>query len=441
MTNSSTITTALKNEEAEALLVQSLITDNSYIPKARQAVSSNDFFNPAYRSIYEAILSLWLQDATRRIDPLLVVDALGRSGKGDSYSKATLEILKEPVALDVLGNCLEYANIIYRHSENRKIDSSAAVIKSMANDQTMTPKEKKGKLLSTLINLGERQSQEAVSLADSADDLINEIQTNKFGITTGFTKVDLMTKGLFPGEMVIVAGRPSMGKTSFMIDMALAAWKEGKKILILSLETSLSSLKERVISNLARVHLDTIRFGMESADEKEEIQFHIDSLKKNDLWVYSECGLTPTDVYVISRLVASQHGLDVIYLDYLQLLEANTPNRSRQQEVTEICRHIKKVAMDLNVPIVVLSQLSRANENRDCTRPILSDLRESGSIEQDAHKVILLHREDYYRLRKDPKAEIDGKADCIVAKNKQGAIGDVIMSWIPEYFTFEEISL
>ena len=281
-------------------------------------------------------------------------------------------------------------------------------------------------------------TKEVENLKDSADSILEEIKSQQFGVLSGFPDMDLMTRGFFGGELVIIAARPSMGKSSLMLDMALRAWMAKYRVMIISLEMSLFSVKERVIANLARVPLDNIKYDMETTEERERLSSALDKLRTKDFVINASSGLKPSQIKEAASRCRDEYGLDILFVDYLQLLRPDQKSGSRQQEITDISMDLKDIAMRLDIPIVALSQLSRANEHRDDHRPRLSDLRESGSLEQDAHKVILLHREDYYRQREDKNADLDGKADCILAKNRQGPTGDVTLCWIPKFFTFEE---
>ena len=283
-----------------------------------------------------------------------------------------------------------------------------------------------------------KETKETENLKDVADTILDDIKNQKFGVLSGFPELDLMTRGFFGGELTIIASRPSMGKSSLMLDMALRAWMAKYRVMVLSLEMSLFSVKERVIANLSRVPLDSIKYDMETAEERERLAKAIDRLKNKDFVINASGGLKPSQIREAASICRDKHGLDIIFVDYLQLLRPDIKSGSRQQEITDISMDLKDIAMRLDMPVVALSQLSRANEHRDDHRPRLSDLRESGSLEQDAHKVILLHREDYYRQREDKTALLDGKAECILAKNRQGPTGDITLCWIPKFFTFEE---
>jgi replicative DNA helicase len=260
------------------------------------------------------------------------------------------------------------------------------------------------------------------------------------GLPTGYLKLDHLTCGLQNGEMIIIAGRPSMGKTALALNIAEHIGAEEKiPVAIFSLEMGKQQLAERFLCSMSQVDLQTVRRGMLDTENLEKLQEGCGRLYEGPIFIDDSSSLTPLALRAKARRLKSQHDIRCIIVDYMQLMHLGTKIESRQQEISTISRYIKALARELNIPVVVLSQLNRSPEGRESHRPRMSDLRESGSIEQDADVVMLLHREDYYH-RGEKDYPTDNKAELIIAKQRNGPIGNVELVFVEKFTRFESAS-
>lgn len=281
---------------------------------------------------------------------------------------------------------------------------------------------------------------DASELVRMSIEKIEQMAANKekiTGLAMGFTELDEMTAGLQPGEMTIVAARPSMGKTAFSLNIALhAALAEKKKVAYFSVEMGKESVMVRLLASAARVQLGSIKTGMLDDRGWPRLIEKAAALSETGLFIDDTAGISPFEIRAKCRRLKAKYGLDLIMIDYLQLMDLKQKVEGRQQEVSEISKLLKSIAKELQVPIIALAQLNRGVEGRNDKRPMLSDLRESGSIEQDADIIMMLYREDYYN-RDNP--DIKGIAEVIVGKHRNGPTGTVRLRWRPEFGIFENL--
>jgi replicative DNA helicase len=262
------------------------------------------------------------------------------------------------------------------------------------------------------------------------------------GLATGFRELDELTCGLQNGEMIVIAGRPSMGKTSFAMNIAEHIGADNDTpIVIFSLEMSRQQLVERMLCSRAAVDSQVVRKGFLSDEQFQALKDAADDLINRPIYVDDTPGITPLELRGKARRLRAQHSVRCIIVDYLQLMSLGTRVESRQQEVSEMSRYLKALARELEIPVVVLSQLNRAPEGREDHRPRMSDLRESGSIEQDADVVMLLHREDYYRREdEDSQGKEDNVAEVIIAKQRNGPTGKIKLIFNSQFTRFNAFS-
>jgi replicative DNA helicase len=258
------------------------------------------------------------------------------------------------------------------------------------------------------------------------------------GVSTGFTKLDEMTAGLQKGDLIVIAGRPSMGKTTFALNIAenAAFGPKKAKVGIFSMEMSRDSLAFRMVSSLGRVDQSHLRVGNIDGEEWSRVNTAISMMKEAPIFIDDTGALTPTDVRARARRLKREHGLDLIVLDYLQLMQVAGTKENRATEISEISRSLKALAKELSVPIIALSQLNRSLEQRQDKRPVMSDLRESGAIEQDADVIMMIYREEVY----DKNTTRKGVADIIIAKQRNGEIGDLQLTFLGKYTKFENFT-
>jgi replicative DNA helicase len=259
------------------------------------------------------------------------------------------------------------------------------------------------------------------------------------GLLSNFIELDSMTNGLQDGELIIVAARPSMGKTAFAMNVIEAISAEQRlPTAVFSLEMSKQQLAQRMLCSRANIDAHKLRKGMLSNDDYTQLAVTVGELAKAPIWVDDSPGLTPLDLRAKARRLKLQHDIKCIMVDYMQLMDNPGPE-SRQQQISEISRGLKAVARELAIPVIALSQLNRASEGRDGHRPRMSDLRESGSIEQDADVIMLLHREDYYRMS-EPDFVPDNIAEVIIAKQRNGPTGTVKLTFMNKTTRFENLA-
>ena len=266
--------------------------------------------------------------------------------------------------------------------------------------------------------------------------MIDEAVQNKgniTGLTTGFKQIDEMTAGLQPGNLVIIAGRPGMGKTAFALNIAeRSAINAGASVLIFSIEMPAEEIGQRLISMHGRIESEKLKKGNLDVSDWENINYALNALNGTKIVIDSTQSITVTEMRNKCRRLKLEQGLDLVVVDYLQLMKGDDRSENRQQEISDISRSLKALARELQAPVIALSQLSRACETRTDHRPMLSDLRESGAIEQDADVVMFLYRDDYYNKDTDHPNE----AEVIIAKQRNGPIGTVNLLWRPEYTKF-----
>jgi replicative DNA helicase len=256
-------------------------------------------------------------------------------------------------------------------------------------------------------------------------------------VSTGFKILDEMTSGLNPGDLIIIAGRPSMGKTTFAVNIAEnAALGSGKSVAIFSMEMSAESLTMRMISSLGRINQGNLRSGRLSEDDWPRIDSAMTQLSAAKIYIDETPALTPTEVRARARRLKRERGLDLIVVDYLQLMQVAGTKENRATEVSEISRSLKALAKELKIPVIALSQLNRGVEQRENKKPVMSDLRESGGIEQDSDLILLIYREEFY----DQNTTRKGIADIIIAKQRNGPTGEVQLTFLGQYTKFENFA-
>jgi len=287
------------------------------------------------------------------------------------------------------------------------------------------------------------------NLSENLDNVFEKLKNPTKGIETGFFMLDQMLLGFKPSELIVVAGRPSMGKTSLMTDFALSASKEGP-VVIFSAEMSFQILAERMIANLANVNLHAIKQGGITEKVAIDINKALNCLKERQILISDAAPLTPLYIKNVLRPIPNLNKIFLsppeiktgcVFIDYLQLLGADMGTGRAYEDMGNITKDIKNIAKELRVPVVLLCQLNRENTKRESHEPRLSDLRDSGKIEENADVVLLIHRPDYYNIKEDVDSQDGGEASIIVAKNRNGPVGKVPVVWLSEMMSFKEIQL
>ena len=428
--------------EAEQSVLGGLMLDNNSWDKVSELISEEDFYRPTHRIIFKVF-----QNLSRRNLPFDVVtvaeDLKNQNQINDIGAEAYLfELAKNT---PTTSNIAAYAEIVRERSVRRKLIESAGIIANLA----FTPEGRGVKeILDTaereIFKIAEQRSRgqgpvDISSILAIASDKIDELYHTDQAVTgtaTGFVDLDELTSGLHKGELIIVAGRPSMGKTTFAMNIAEnVAIKNPKPVLVFSLEMPSESLAMRMISSLGRIDQKKVRTGKLTNDDRPRLNQAVDFLSETPLFVDDTPALSPAELRARARRLAKSHGgLGLIVIDYLQLMQIpGSKTENRVSEISEISRSLKALAKEMDVPVIALSQLNRGLEQRTDKRPIMSDLRESGAIEQDADIIMFVYRDEVYNENTPNK----GIAEIIIAKHRNGPIGKINLTFLGQYTKFE----
>ena len=433
------------NLEAERCVLGAVLINNHAFNQASEIIDSEDFYRDAHRRIFDRMVSL--SERSLPIDLVTLKDELGRAGELDDVGgPAYIAGLTDGVPRSA--NIEHYARIVKERSTLRRLIQATSDVLARAHDA-----EEDADLLldeaerSIFAIADDRMRTGFVKVGDLVDagyQMIEKLQQQRglvTGVPSGFTDLDEMTSGFQPSDLIIVAARPAMGKTSFVLNMALnAATQADKTIGIFSLEMSKEQLFMRMLTSEARVDQHRFRGGFLGEQDYARL---VDAFARlHDAKVYLDD--TPSagilEMRAKCRRLKMEHGLDLIVIDYLQLMQGRGRFESRQQELATISRNLKILAKELHVPIIALSQLSRATETRSDHRPQLSDLRESGALEQDADIVMFIFREEMYPVEGQVNPETEGVAEIIIGKQRNGPTGTVRLTFLGEHTRFENMA-
>ena len=405
-------------------------------------LTPEDFYKNAHGMIYEAMRDVY--NTGTKIDAVVVANRLKKNEKYD-------ELVGDQVLYDIVtgvptaANVLEYAKIVKEKSTLRKLGDVGTKIVELAYEGYEEVDNILDKAEGLIFKISENaDSKDLVSLKDViADEFVRleKVYQNKgiaTGISSGYSDFDQMTSGFHESDLVILAARPAMGKTAFALNIALnAAMKSNKAVLLFSLEMSSSQLLQRLLAIEAGIGLQKIRNGFLDPDDWGKLGLASMKLSNSEINIADLPNVNVLEIRAIARRLKAAGKLDMIIIDYLQLIRgSSSKGDNRQQEISEISRALKGIARELDVPVIALSQLSRAPEMRADRRPMLSDLRESGAIEQDADMVIFLYRDDYYNEESEDK----GITEVIIGKQRNGPVGTVKLRYFHEYTKFESFT-
>jgi len=424
--------------EAEQAVLGSILIDSRCVADVIGIVKPEDFYLRQNREIYESIYTMF--NFSQTIDPVTVLDKMRELGYYQDNSREYVLQLMEitPTA----ANAVRYANIVRDKAMLRGLSTAATEIIQTVNDQVGTPAEMLESAEKKIYALRKGERGDALEhigtiLHKTFDHLTELSQSDSAipGLSTGLRDLDAKINGLNKSDLLILAARPAMGKTSFALNIGLNVAKKYKgTVAFFSLEMSREQLAMRLMSGESFVDSQKMATGKLSDDEWEKLCLASSALSQTDIRVNDNPSVTVAEMNALLRRVEN---LELVIIDYLQLMNGSGYSKggdNRVQVVSEISRSLKIMAKDLNVPVICLSQLSRGPESRTDKRPMMSDLRESGSIEQDADVVMFLYRDDYYN--KD--SEEQNVAECIVAKNRHGEVGTVKLQWLPQFTTFAD---
>lgn len=426
-----------QNVEAEQAVLGAMLLSHDAVIVAMEKLQSQDFYRDVHRIIFEAMEHLHREN--KEIDVITLPDELKRMKKLDDVGGLEY-VLNLPNLVGSAANIEYYANIVAEKALVRNLISTCTELTTEAYDgqketeALLDDAERRILQLSDTKNRGDFASVGAV--VEVTLDKITKLYENKAGLTglpTGFRDLDRMTSGLQPSDLILVAARPSMGKTAFTLNIAQnVGVRQHKTVAFFSLEMSQEQLVQRLLCQIAHIDSQKLRTGQLNSDEEwTRLTDACDKLYESPIYIDDTPGISVAEMRSKARRLKSEHGLDLIIVDYLQLMQGRNAE-SRQQEISEISRSLKALARELKVPLIALSQLSRSVESRQDKRPMLSDLRESGALEQDADIVSFLYREDYY----DKETENQHITEVILAKHRNGPVGSVKLYFKNEFTLF-----
>ena len=427
--------------EAEQSVLGGLMLDNTAWDRLVGSVGEQDFYRHDHRLIFRAIATL--ADANQPFDVVTVSEWLESNGHlADTGGLAYLSglVLDTPTA----ANILAYAGIVRERALLRgMIQVGTQIAASAYQPEGRSSRDLLDEAEQQVFALAERGTKALNSylpiptLLAQAVDRIDELHRRNSiitGLATGFTELDEMTSGLQKGDLVIVAGRPSMGKTSFVMNIVEeAALQQKGSCAVFSMEMSGVQLAMRMLSSLSRVDMQRIRSGRLEDEDWPRVASTLEILDRAKIYVDDGAALSPTEVRARARRIQREHGLDLIVVDYLQLMQVPGTEENRATEISAISRGLKALAKELQVPVIALSQLNRSLEQRPNKRPVMSDLRESGGIEQDADLILFIYRDEVYNAESEDK----GVAEIIIGKQRNGPIGTRKLTFLGQYTRFE----
>lgn len=426
----------LWSKSAEAGVLGSLMLDNSYIPQVVSILKAESFFDTGHQLIFSAIEQL--HGDSKAVDGITLREQL--IGAGQLEQVGGVEYIRQVIeSVPHASNAEHYAGVVRDKEKYRQLIQAVTQMQDVL-DEPLKSDEQIQKVRDIAADCADLGSTGAGDGCYAAKDynVMAVWDEGQLTFQTEFRDLDRIIGGITPGELVIIAGRPSMGKTSLAVDFTLRAAQAGRSVIFFSLEMTPDSLMQKMCANIGHLNLTEVRRN-ESAEVREKYLIAAGEFKELPITIYNKAA-TPEKQIAIVNSQLKHRPVDLMVVDYIQLMNAGRGNENRQQEITTISRKLTRLAKENQVPIILLSQLNRQAEGRTNHRPRLSDLRESGALEQDADLVMLLYREDYYRRNEAPENyDPDGKAEVIIAKNREGPTGVIKMVFIEEQARFGDL--
>lgn len=435
-----------KSIEAEISVLGALVIDPEAVPRVLETLEADDFYQKRHRVLFRGVVRLF-ENGTE-VDVVTLSEDLKDRGKmedagGHGYLAEILD------AVPTAANVEYHARIVANKAMLRRLYRACELgMRDVLEATELEATEVVDRAESRILSVASRHHGGGWSLIDDllwpAFEEIERLQQSDdgvIGIPTGFYDIDSMTGGMRDGDLLLLAARPAMGKTSLALNIAVSAAKnEDRSVAVFSVEMAEGRLTQRAICSEARVSMERVRNENLEKQEFQRLASAAGHIEGSSLWIEESPGLTPTAMRAKARRLDSESGLDLIVIDYLQLMAPDGSHQSRVQEVTEISRNLKALARELDVPVLALSQLSRGPEKRSDKRPQLSDLRDSGSLEQDADAVFFLFRPEYYFGPRDKDGnDLRGHAEFIIAKQRNGPTGTVDLHFNKEYTRFDSV--
>ena len=426
--------------EAEKSVLGAAMLSKDALFDVMEVVKPADFYDENHKEIFQAMIDLNRKNAP--VDALTVAEELKKRNSLEMVGgRAYIASLSSMTP--TTSNAMEYGRIVAEKASVRRLIETADDIVTKGYDGTMDANQMLDYAESGIFEISQaRQKGQYSHIRDvlvenlAIIDRAEQMDGGLTGITTGFSKLDEMTSGMQKSDLIILAARPAMGKTAFALSLARNAAVKGKaSVMIFSLEMAKEQLTQRLLSMESKVDLQTLKTGRLERRDWDDLNVALDILSNSNIHIDDTAGISIMEMKSKCRRLKAEAGLDLVIIDYLQLMTPEGKADSRTQEISVISRNLKLLARELDCPVLVLSQLSRAPEQRTDHRPMLSDLRESGSIEQDADIVIFLYRDEYYNKEDTEKP---GECEVIVAKHRSGPTGSVDVAWIERYTQFKD---
>ena len=425
------------NMEAEQSVIGSMLMDVDAIDSATEILTGEDFYAKQNGVMFDAMKELRAEN--KPVDVITLSARLKETGAPEAMT--SVEFIKEILnAVPTSANVKHYAQIVYEKSVLRKLIKVSEKINSscyMQQEKLDSILEETEKEVFSVVQSG--NTKDFTPIRDVVMDVLRKIEEasktkgHLTGVSTGFADLDRMTNGLQKSDFILVAARPSMGKTAFALALVrYAALKKNLPVAVFSLEMSNEQLVNRLLAMESRVDAQDIRRGELDDSQWEALMDSSDVIGNSKIIIDDTPGISVTELRSKCRKYKLEHDIQMVVIDYIQLMSSGKNIDSRQQEVSDISRALKQIARELQVPVVILSQLNRSVDNRQDHRPMLSDIRESGAIEQDADVIMFLYRDDYY----NPDTEEKNIAEVIIAKQRNGPVGTVKLAWQPKYTKF-----
>ena len=433
--------TAPQNIAAEQATLGSIILEKDSILNCIEILQPDDFYKNAHQIIYQCALDLF--EKNQAVDLVTLTEELKKRKQLEEVGGASyLATLMNSVP--TAANVIYYAKIVEEKAILRKLINHATQIVAMGYEEQEEARVILDKAENLIFEVSQQKIKDFFSpikdlLTESFEKIEDLYHSGNFitGVPSGFLKFDELTTGFQPSELIIVAGRPSMGKTAFCMNVAqYAAMQHKIPVAIFSLEMSKSQIVQRMLCSEARIDTHALRRGAMPEGDWPKLSMAAGRLSSAPIFIDDSAGISPLEIKAKARRLKAKHDLGLIVIDYLQLIQTGLKVENRQQEISQISRSLKGLARELNIPVIAVSQLSRAVEQRSIQRPRLSDLRESGALEQDADLVVFIYREEYYK----PKSSKKGIAEVIISKQRNGPTGTVELAFLKEYTRFENLA-
>ena len=430
------------NVEAEQSVLGAMLQDSGAVLQAAETLVPDDFYQPQHKEIFDAMIKLHREQSP--VDFITVDSELSRRGTIEGVG-GTGYLLQLVQYVPTTANVKAYIAIVAEKSTLRRLIKASQEIAQECYSQQNPLQETLGHAEKAIFDIVMNRAS-GESLVHVKEVLYNtyanieelaKLRGRIAGVPSGFTALDNLLTGFHGGELIILGARPSMGKTSLAMNMAgYAALYGGKSVAVFSLEMPREQIALRLLCSDAKVNMQRVRQGTLTPDDWMRLAKSIGPMSNSRVFIDDTAGITPTQLRSRCRRLMMDRGLDLIVVDYLGLMHSDGKTESRQLEVAEISRQLKAIALELKIPLIACAQLSRANAARDNKRPTLTDLRDSGSIEQDADVVMFIHREGYY----DPECEEKNVGEIIISKQRNGPLGTIKVAWLSEYTTYANLA-